>query len=238
MIVISQPRYLPALNYLHRLVFADIFIVLDNVQRQARGWENRNKLLLNDPKWLTIPIKSSSREAIKNTQINGVNWISEHKKCIEYHYRDAPFYDSSLLDHYFCDFSMNIGANESLDFTDTMIRSLTNISEILSIPFNISKASILTPDSACTGPEKLLELCRITNAKTYVSGPNGRSYGVDACFSSSGIQVIYHEYEHLKYSQFNSQLGFFPYMGFFDALFNIGSKKLVEHLKRKPIFSY
>ena len=62
--VISQPRYLPALNYLQRLYFADIFVIFDVVQREVRGFENRNKLLLPKPKWLTIPVSSSGREKI------------------------------------------------------------------------------------------------------------------------------------------------------------------------------
>jgi hypothetical protein len=55
-IVISQPRYLPTLNYLIRLYFSDCFVLLDNVQRQARGYENRNKLLMPSAKWLSISI--------------------------------------------------------------------------------------------------------------------------------------------------------------------------------------
>lgn len=65
-LVISQPRYLPVISYLQRLYFADIFVFLDNVQRQPRGVENRNKIIVNGKeKWLSIPVKSSCLGGIK-----------------------------------------------------------------------------------------------------------------------------------------------------------------------------
>ena len=34
-IMISQPRYLPTINYLRRILSSDLFIILDNVQGKA-----------------------------------------------------------------------------------------------------------------------------------------------------------------------------------------------------------
>ena len=83
-VVISQPRYLPALNYLQRLKHADVFVFLDNVQIQTRGWENRNKILINGKeKWLTIPVSSSKREVVFKAKIAGKDWLWKHKETVK-----------------------------------------------------------------------------------------------------------------------------------------------------------
>ena len=44
-VAISQPRYLPAINYLDRIVRADVFVLLDTCQHQPRAFEHRNRVL-------------------------------------------------------------------------------------------------------------------------------------------------------------------------------------------------
>ena len=60
-IAISQPRYLPALNYLQRIVVSDKFVLLDDVQHQSRAFEHRNKVRdAKKSRWLSIPIDRSA----------------------------------------------------------------------------------------------------------------------------------------------------------------------------------
>lgn len=85
--MISQPRYLPCLSYLRRIAQADTFIILDNVQMEARGFENRNKLETgNGLKWLSIPVDGSERSLIKNTRYK--LFAEDHINKIQGWYRD------------------------------------------------------------------------------------------------------------------------------------------------------
>jgi WbqC-like protein family len=184
--VISQPRYLPALNYVQRLCFADPFIIFDTVQRQARGWENRNQLLLPEPKWLTIPIASSSREEIRRTRIQGSDWVTLHKQQIAQFYLGAPHFDQGILDECFRGIpNLDEPSVDGFDFTDTVVQLIRNVGVLLDLEFKLVKASALAPQSTNPGPGKLVELCRLTGTKIYVFGPNGRGYG---------IEVLYHEF--------------------------------------------
>ena len=227
-VVISQPRYLPALNYLQRLFFSDNFVVLDVVQRQARGWENRNKLLIPSPSWLTVPVSSSSRALIKDSFLDGTDWIDEHKKKISFHYRAAPYFDPKLLDQIY------ILSDESNQYTDILVAMLRNACRLLSFePKLVFASDLLKPEEfAGGGVEILRRLSERVGAKTYVSGPNGRAYGVIQAFAGSEIGVRFHEFQHPIYDQLSKP--FTPYMGYLDALFCCGVEWLSDFVRTKP----
>lgn len=229
MIVISQPRYLPALNYIKRLKFADTFVLLDNVQRQSRGWENRNQIIENGrAKWLSIPISSSSREVICKTQINGFDWIEKHKIQLFHAYQSCSYFDDSIIEKYF---EINIENNSFVDFIE---KTLRNLSEILDFNPNLKRSSqIFHSNEKFSGPDLLLNICKNLDDDTYVSGPNGRDYGIEESFFESGIKIKYHQFEPSEYSQIGVS-NFIPYMAFFDFIFNKGLDELKKEINRNP----
>lgn len=226
--VISQPRYLPALNYLQRLYFADKFVILDVVQRQSRGWENRNKLLLPEPSWLTVPVSSSSRSLIFDTLIDGRDWLADHKKRVCQHYSKAPFFSEQLLDEAF---SLNEDSNR---YVDVLVALMKNACRLLSFePKFIFASDLLVPDEFTQGGVEVLRLIsERVKADIYVSGPNGRKYGVVEGFLGSGTGVLFHDFKHPQYEQLNHP--FVPYMGYLDALFYCGVKWLSCVIRTTP----
>lgn len=230
-VIISQPRYLPALNYINRLANADKFVFLDTVQRQARGWENRNKLLCNGkPKWVSMPIDSSSRATIADTQVKGVDWIEPHKNIIINYYREAPFFDEDLVHAYYSGFKETLETS-NFSFTQLIKQSITNLEHILGFSKNLFIASELdeNKESWLTGPEELLRIAGMVEATTYISGPNAKEYGIEEVFQ--GIDVKYHHYDHPEYNQETDH--FIEYMGFFDAVFNAGADRVSEWVNQE-----
>lgn len=230
MVTISQPRYLPALNYLQRICFSDVFVIFDTVQRQGRAFENRNKLLLPEPRWLTIPIASSSRALIRDTEIDGKDWIQQHKGQIIAHYKDAPCFDADFLEQYYHVFT------EESSFPIAATNGLKIILEAMELPHNFTMASGFGQDDidAAQGPMKLRRICEHLDADTYVSGENGRSYGVSECFAVSRCTAQYHCNDNIEYAQKGNSGNFVPYMGFFDALFNTGRTWFRDALLAPP----
>jgi len=232
---ISQPRYLPAINYLQRIYHSDCFVFLDNVQRQDRGWENRNKLLCNgNPKWITIPISSSSRADISETQIEGDDWIQNHVQTIHNYYIHHEEYEKRVLEKYYDGIENELYAQDYL-FAPVIAKSIENIFEILDLEINYDFATNLSSDriNKLTGPEKLYEISNKANASTYISGPNGKEYGVNEVFAGTDIDVVYHEFDHPTYQQKDNS-EFVPYMGFFDVIFNKGVDYLRQIVKTNP----
>lgn len=226
-IIISQPRYLPVMSYLQRLNHADLFVLLDTVQRQGRGWENRNKLLVPAPKWLTVPISSSSRALICNTQIQDSQWITDHISLIKKYYADAKFYDCSLLDtlekrilEAFFDSDGN--------YTRVISTQLDVLCSYLGFTPQLALASDIEKRGECAdcGPEKIRDLCVLAGATEYVSGGNGKAYGIEEAFEGSNIAVRYHHPDLIEYTQQNSE--FVPFMACLDTFFYLGPDRCVD----------
>ena len=54
---IHQLHYLPWLRYFDKIARADVFIVLDSIQYNKNGWQNRNKIKsASGPLLLTVPV--------------------------------------------------------------------------------------------------------------------------------------------------------------------------------------
>ena len=234
MIVVSQPRYLPALTYLQRLHFADTFVMLDNVQRQKRGFENRNRVLVNGKtRWLTIPSASSSREIIANTTIDGVDWIAEHKQKLVQYYNSAPFFKDEYIEEYYKDLEDKI-VEFNFDFSASIIHLKNNICTLLGFSPNIVRASSLNSSEveAANGPDKIFEIAKVVKTDLYISGHNGRQYGIKDSFAKSNIEVKFHEDQPVEYAQGVHE--FIPHLAFFDSLFYAGLDETVRQVKKEP----
>lgn len=236
-VIISQPRYLPAINYLHRLYFADKFVFLDNVQRQSRGWENRNKILSScQAKWLTIPVDSSSRELIMNSKIKGKEWVQGHRNKIWDAYHKYPCYDNSVVEMFYGGIEAVL-EKVNYNFADTLIHLLLNTCKIFGFEPKIVRASSFPGTNKITGVNKLVEICNNTNASVYISGPNGRSYGVIEAFKGTGIKVLFNDYKCPEYDQFGHD-GFVEWLCFFDSMFNLGVKEVKKWIQGPLDLSY
>jgi hypothetical protein len=231
-IVISQPRYLPTLNYLIRLYFSDCFVLLDNVQRQARGYENRNKLLMPSAKWLSISISSSSREVLFLTKIDNHNWVDEHKRIINDTYKNHPFFDPEIINLWY------EGVELESCFVTAMRVYLLNICTSLNFEPKIVLATDVLGRKKRTGVGNLVEIVsKIDPRATYVSGSNGRGYGVKESFLKEGVDVIFHDWIPKKYKQNAGLDEFIPYLAFPDMVFNSGISQVENLVKNDQVFN-
>ena len=216
-VVINQPRYLPACNYIHRMTLADIFIYLDVAQYTPGDWENRNRIkTANGPILLTVPVMREKHEKlIKDTKIdNSKNWSTTHLKAIQFNYKKAKYFDRyvkffetvySTEWHYLCDLNIFI--------TDFIIKDL-------GIEAQFIKASELKLKPEAKGQELLIELCNKVDGDTYISGPMGRNYIEDETFRKANIKLYFHDYSYPVYPQLYG--AFEPYMSIIDLLLNCG----------------
>ena len=97
--VILQPSYIPWRGYFHQIQKADIFVFLDDVQFDRRGWRNRNRIkTAKGTHWLTIPVLSKNHQS-DGTPINQIPicwdrpWNSNHWSTLRHAYAKAPYFD-------------------------------------------------------------------------------------------------------------------------------------------------
>lgn len=196
-VMISQPRYLPNVSYMKRISMCDMFIVYDNVQRGKRIFENRNKLIdtNGNPQWLTIPIKSSSRSMINETEINGMSWKEEHiNKVMNWYAKDKELIN--IYKEYLSKFD-----NE--DYCRGLTNSLCFLLDKLEINTQVIYASSLYTQS--TGIDKLIEMTKIVGGTHYVSGKMCLEYGLDETYAKNkGVNLIIDQIPNENYSWLHS----------------------------------
>lgn len=231
-VVISQPRYLPGLNYITRLRNADTFVLLDNVQRQYLGIENRNRLITNSKtRWVTMPISSSRKAFIRDTHVVSNSWVDMHKSFIRENYKKAPCYNEDYLETYYNGIQKMLLSGQT-SYLEIIKKMLYNLQDILQESFNMITVKELGLLSESKGTRNLVDIVACCNGDTYISGPMGRDYGVNHAFRDSGIKIFFHDYVFEEYFQYNSDNFIFG-LAFFDLLFNEGLYSLKRHTSEK-----
>lgn len=229
-IIISQPRYLPFLPYIQRLNHADTFVILDNVQRQYLGFENRNRIVINSKlKWLTIPISSSRLEKIYLSKISGLKWMQDHINVLVEAYKNSAYFDKLFIDRYYFEVIDYIESS-SFSYSKTLIKLIYNLLDIFKIRANIVIASDLDVPPA-KGVENLFNIFEAVNGTLYISGSNGRTYGVKEYFQARGAKVVFHDPKPIYEDKINDTESFSSFLAFFDPLFNLGYSDVVSFVK-------
>jgi len=215
-IAIHQPAYLPWAGYFDKIRSVDLFIFLDNVQFQRGSFQNRNKIFSkHGPIWLTVPTLTSKgyfEEKILDLKIDSnQRWQLKHFKSLCNNYSKAPMFKKimpKIEGFYF---------NKEESLSQLCWDMLNVFNEILGIKTPIIRASEI---QGLNGKKSdlILDICKSTNARVYLSGDNGRDYLVEEDFQGSGITIQYQNYMIKPYKQIGD--GFTPALGIVDLLFN------------------
>jgi hypothetical protein len=216
--VISQPRLFPPLHYLHRMLTADIFIILDSVQFNPRHEENRFKVKgVKAGEWITIPTQRGPREQlIRDTHLdNSQPWAAKAIKTLQHLYGKTPHYATYAP-------AIHKVLEQPYDSLTPLDRaSWQPALELLNVQCRFLLASELPVTEK--GSRLLLELCKQVGADTYVSGMFGRDYlDVDG-FAQEGVGVLFHDYVYQPYPQRHGD--FVPFLSYLDTLFNAGLER-------------
>ena len=220
-IAIMQPTYLPWIGYFGMFDRADIFVFLDTVQFARRSWQQRNRIkTANGPQMLTVPVhkKGARDQKIAEVQIDSESHFAEkHIRAIEHALSKAP---------YFKDYAADLFAllqTDNPNLAELNISLITWLSDALGISSRFLRSSAIEASGAKA--DLLANICEALGGEVYISAPGSREYieSSDA-FSTHGIKVAYHHYEHPVYPQLYGD--FEPYLSTIDLLFNVGPQSL------------
>ncbi len=219
-VVIHQPDFLPYLGFFHRLLKADLFILLDHVQfvHSNRGWTHRDKIKTpQGVRWITISVKKAPREtAINNVVLSKTSqWRENNLNLFRANYREAPFFDEIMP---MIEGLYQKNHSKLVDITSDSILLLLNMFDI-HIP--IVYSSNMNPQKHKN--DLIVELCNKVQATHYLSGVGAKDYFRSEPFSRSGIEVIWQNFNHPIYKQLHGE--FLPYLSSIDLLFNCGIAK-------------
>jgi hypothetical protein len=214
---IHQPQYFPWLPYFLKLGKSDVFILLDSVDFQKNGLQNRNQIkTAQGAQWLTVPVCQNLGQKILEVKIdNKVDWKKKHWLTIQQSYRKAKAFNC---------YAQGIEDVFSQDWTwlnDLNIHLFKLMKGWLGIDCQIKRSSEMR--SRGKGSELILNLCLETGATQYASGTGGQNYLEEDSFLEAGVEIIYYEPElPTSYPQLHPQAGFLNSLSVLDMILNCG----------------
>lgn len=232
--MIHQPDFMPYPGFFHRLLNADLFVVLDHVQflHNSKSWHHRD--LIRTPQgtaWLTVSVKKAPRStAIRSIELaEDVNWRSRHLNLITHHYRRAPYFAEIMP---YIEELYSLQTKKLVDFNLASIRVLMNL---FGINIDLVMSSNLEPNGK--GCDLLVDLIQKAGGTHYLSGSGARTYYRPEPFADAGIAVQWQNYEPVTYPQ--RYTGFIHNLSSIDLFFNCGVQaariKLRQYEKRGDV---
>jgi WbqC-like protein family len=220
-----QPPFLPWLGIVESMLVCDVFCILDDVQFERAGWQNRNEIKTpNGREWLTVPVVKKGRfgQIISEVEISTTDFKPLRMwRTIDTNYGKARFF--SVYKDAIADLILR-PAIRLIDFDMRFLEYLKNL-------LNAKCQFVYSSDLGIGEVSKTLRpirICQATGCETLYSGSGAKVYMDESEFARSGLRVIWHDYEkrHAQYQQQFMRLGFTPCLSFVDYLFNCGAVEM------------
>jgi hypothetical protein len=216
---IIQPFYIPWKGYFDIIHDSDEFILYDDVRYVEHSWINRNQIKTpQGAQWLTIPVKTKGLydQNINQAELVSNVWAKKHLQTIRQFYSKAPYwklYEPWLAELY------GRASNETR-IAKVNALFIREICAKLDIKTAIKSSSEYELYNGKT--EKLIELCRQTEAGRYISGPAAKDYIIPGQFENAGVELVWKDYSgYPEYHQLHG--GFTHSVSVLDLLFNAGN---------------
>lgn len=216
-----QLHYLPWLRYFHKIALCDTFVVLDNIQFNKNGWQNRNKI--RTPKgwsYLSVPVLQRNEQLISEVQIdNHQSWRRKHWGSLSGFYAKAPYFK----DH--AGFLCKIYETPWEKLNDLNYEMFFYFLKTLGIKTKIIRSSDMNLRGEAT--DRLVGICKDLGAKSYLTGAYAAEVYLDsAFFEREGISLVFQKFDCPVYPQLYPEAGFVPELSIIDLLMNCGPRSL------------
>lgn len=214
---IMQPTYLPYLGYFQLMAASYMFVFLDDVQFARRSWQSRNRILTAQGElMLTVPVRRHDRDTpIHLIEIDDSQpWRDKHLAAIHHAYGKKRHFEEGWTF-----VSEQLARERRGKLADLTCGTAQAAARKLGLATRFVRASSL--DAGGARSEHLLEICRAVGAEEYVSPMGSADYmEEDGVFQAAEIPARFQGFRLTEYPQGSGS--FTPYMGFVDALMNVG----------------
>ena len=194
----------------------DEFVVYDNIKYTKEGWINRNRILVNGKdSYITIPLKKDSGSLDVKERFLAATWGTDRKKMlnrIKESYMKAPHFGTvyPLVE--------SCVLFEEKNLFLFIYNSLIKIKEYIGIPTDVIVSSTVPINHELKAAEKVLAICKVRKAGTYINPIGGVGLYVKENFKKQGVDLYFIKTDDFSYEQlenkFVSQLSIIDVMMF------------------------
>lgn len=233
-LAIMQPYIFPYVGYFQLIKAADIFVFFDDVQFKRRSYISRNAILINnEPNNFSVPVQKGNQQDLIN-QIklhNGEfeNWKFKFLRSLSHAYAKAPYFNPvfDLVQAVFETENKTIGALTK--------KSIEKTCDYLKVKVEFKDSTSLAYDREGTGQDKILSICGLLQANTYVNAINGRSLYTSEIFQEQGTDLFFLEPKVAPYKQFD--LDFTPNLSIIDMMMFLSPEEIQTHLGKYKLIN-
>ena len=199
-LAIMQPYLFPYIGYWQLINAVDTFVIYDDVNFIKQGYINRNNILVNNKSQrFTLELVGASSNKLINEINVGRNAIKV-LKTIKQNYQKAPYFSDvyPLIE--------KILLNPEKNLAKYLTNTLIAISQYLELNTKFMISSELNKDFNLTAQNKVLNICKVLNATTYINAIGGQELYDTEIFKIHDLELRFLETNiDIAYKQFNDE---------------------------------
>lgn len=228
-VTIHQPEHLPWLGFFNKAANCDKLVLLDTVQYEKNYFQNRNRIISSKSQsfvWLTMPVNkgSLSDTILQKTVKFDKSAKRKYLEKIKQTYSSYPFYREHI--HNIEKIIFESGTTSLSIINTSLIKYIINF---LQLRCEIISASELEVGTEISGTELLCNICKKTEATTYLSGIYGKKYLSEKLFINNKINVEYQTFIHPEYKQPSET--FVSHLSVLDLIFSFNSQECYDIIR-------
>ena len=219
-ISIHQSQYLPWPPYFKKIAKSDVFVVLDDVQFQKNGVQNRNKLRnQQEDFWLTIPVRGGLKDNINKKEIADSRWKKKHHLSIKQSYSKSRFWE--IYNHEIEEIFQN-DRKYLHEINNDFLKFFLKTFEIETKIFLSSEINVKGSKS-----DLVLNICKYFGAKKYLSGIGSKDYLDLKSFEKEKVEIEFLDFNSPKYEQYHGD--FISDLSMLDMLMNVEKQEIINN---------
>ena len=228
-VAIHQPNYVPWCGYCYKLIQADLFVFLDDVQFTKNSYINRTKITSNKKSlWLSIPVKFKLGDGIKNVQLAQEDWIGRHLSKLKNVYKDSLYYKENWME--LERLYLSLKGMTLLEINKKIILTLISW---LDINIRIESSSNFPNSINLKAEDRLIDIIKRFNSRIYFSGVGAKKYQNEKKFQKEKIKVIYSDFKIIERRYLAEYKILESGTSILDLIFFLGRKKTISILHEK-----
>lgn len=222
---IMQPYFFPYIGYWQLMKAVDRYVIYDDVNYINRGWINRNRILINgEAQFYSLPLSKASQNKLINEILLADDIRAREKllRTVQNAYGKAPQFKQvyPLIER------ILTMKEENLAFYLRV--QLELIAEYLDIKTEFVVSSELDKMPNLRGEERILHICKLLGADTYVNAIGGQDLYSRERFLEEKIKLRFLETAKIIYTQFKNE--FVPNLSIIDVMMFNSREEIGEML--------